>query len=103
MAVMTGDKPYRTAQEALTRVKNIFCVGRNYRDHAAELGNDVPTKPMIFGKSTHALAVADGVVRVPAERENVHHELEIVLWMKGAYQPGPRCPMWSAASPWASI
>ncbi|SFV04136.1 fumarylacetoacetate hydrolase family protein [Alicyclobacillus macrosporangiidus] len=88
MAVITGEKPYRTAQEALTHVKNIFCVGRNYRDHAAELGNDVPSKPMIFGKSTHALAVADGVVRVPAGRENIHHELEIVLWMKGPYQPG---------------
>ncbi|MCL6516945.1 MAG: fumarylacetoacetate hydrolase family protein [Alicyclobacillus sp.] len=72
----------------MTQVKNIFCVGRNYREHAAELGNDVPSKPMIFGKSTHALAPAQGEIRLPAGRENVHHELEIVLWMKGPWRPG---------------
>ena len=41
-------------------VRNIYCVGRNYRAHAAELGNDVPDQPMIFTKPTHALAPING-------------------------------------------
>ena len=44
----------------MERIRNIYCVGRNYRLHAAELGNDVPTRPMIFDKPTHALAEAVG-------------------------------------------
>ena len=44
--------------QAVHDIRNIFCVGRNYRDHAIELGNDVPDKPLIFAKSTHALAPA---------------------------------------------
>ncbi|SIT06857.1 fumarylacetoacetate hydrolase family protein [Alicyclobacillus vulcanalis] len=64
------------------QVRNIFCVGRNYRDHASELGNQVPESPMIFGKFTHSLVPAVGEVEYPAGRSDVHHELEIVLWLR---------------------
>lgn len=77
-----------TAAEAQQQVRNIFCVGRNYRDHATELGNAVPQQPMIFGKWTHALVPCQGKIYLPAGRDNIHHELELVLWLNRAYQAG---------------
>ncbi|MCD8510887.1 MAG: fumarylacetoacetate hydrolase family protein [Bacillus sp. (in: Bacteria)] len=63
-------------------IKNIFCVGRNYADHAKELGNDIPSTPLLFSKPTHSLTKADGnTVQMPGERGPVHHELEIVLFI----------------------
>lgn len=55
----------------------IVCVGRNYRAHAAELGNDVPTFPLIFLKPPSTL-VADGMpIRLPAASQQVEFEGEI--------------------------
>src|ERR1700731_5275104 len=47
------------------RPSKIVCVGRNYREHAQELGHDVPTEPLIFLKSTSSLLPPGGVVRGP--------------------------------------
>lgn len=70
-------------------IKNIYCVGRNYRLHAAELGNDVPTKPMIFDKPTHALAEAVGnVIELPGTRGELHHEAELVIHIARPYEAG---------------
>jgi fumarylpyruvate hydrolase len=79
---------YKNGRDAELEVRNVFCVGRNYRDHAVELGNDVPTSPMIFGKPTHAVHRAEGTIALPSGRTNIHHELEIVLWMNGEPTPG---------------
>lgn len=55
----------------------IICIGRNYRDHAAELGNDVPTAPLIFLKPPTAL-IADGdAIVLPSMSSRVDHEAEI--------------------------
>lgn len=68
---------------------NIYCVGRNYKLHAEELGNSVPTSPMIFSKPTHALAFANGsVVPLPKDQGEIHHELELVLQVGKDYHPG---------------
>lgn len=56
----------------------IFCIGRNYVDHAKELNNKVPTKPLVFMKPTTALS-HDSKVPYPAFSKNVHYELEVVL------------------------
>ncbi len=77
-----------SAAKARETVRNIFCVGRNYRDHALELGNAVPDAPLIFGKPTHAIAVADGDLVLPEARVNIHHELEIVLYIQDHHRPG---------------
>src|ERR1700728_4537391 len=45
------------------RLSKIVCVGRNYREHAAELGHEVPKEPLIFLKATSALLSPGGVVR----------------------------------------
>lgn len=70
-------------------IRNIYCVGRNYRLHALELGNEVPTSPMIFTKPTHALAAMDGGdIRIPKDQGEVHFELEIVLHVSDQYESG---------------
>lgn len=61
-------------------LKNVYCVGRNYRLHAEELGNAVPEEPMIFMKPTHAVVKADGgEVILPGGRGEIHYEAELVF------------------------
>jgi fumarylpyruvate hydrolase len=84
----TQKKLYKSAVDATSHVRNVFCVGRNYRDHALELGNQVPDRPLIFGKSTHAVVPAQNTLVLPEHRMNIHHELEIVLWIKSRYTTG---------------
>ncbi|THF79937.1 fumarylacetoacetate hydrolase family protein [Cohnella fermenti] len=69
-------------------IRNIYCVGRNYRLHAAELGNAVPEQPMIFTKPTHAAVAWEQEVRLPADRGAVHYEAELVLLFSKPYKPG---------------
>ena len=44
----------------LKSIRNIYCVGRNYALHAAEMGNAVPESPMIFIKPSHAVVEMNG-------------------------------------------
>jgi 2-keto-4-pentenoate hydratase/2-oxohepta-3-ene-1,7-dioic acid hydratase in catechol pathway len=70
------------------RPSKIVCVGRNYREHAAELGHDVPTEPLIFLKATSALLAPGGTVRRPKISQRVDHEGELgVVIGKTCYQP----------------
>ena len=63
----------------LPRPTKIVCVGRNYVEHARELGNEVPERPLIFLKPPSSL-VADGdAVRIPAQSQRVEHEGEIAV------------------------
>lgn len=58
-------------------IRNIYCVGRNYRLHAQELQNEIPTKPMIFSKPTHAIVCASGnPISLPAQAGSIHYETE---------------------------
>lgn len=57
----------------------IFCIGRNYADHAKELNNKVPSKPMIFMKPPTALLLNGGPFYYPDFSTNIHYEGEIVL------------------------
>src|SRR5580658_5172390 len=70
------------------RPSKIVCVGRNYREHAQELGHDVPTEPLIFLKATSALLSPGGIVRRPkiSERVDLEGELGVVIG-KTCYQP----------------
>ena len=57
----------------------VVCVGRNYADHAAELGNDVPAEPMIFLKpNTSVIGPRDGIV-YPEQTNNLHFEGELAI------------------------
>jgi 2-keto-4-pentenoate hydratase/2-oxohepta-3-ene-1,7-dioic acid hydratase in catechol pathway len=61
----------------ITRPGKIVCVGRNYSDHAKEMGNDVPKEPLIFLKPpTSVIANGDSIV-LPPQSSQVEHEGEI--------------------------
>ncbi|MFT4032380.1 MAG: fumarylacetoacetate hydrolase family protein [Siphonobacter sp.] len=57
----------------------IFCIGRNYAEHIAELQNERPADPVIFSKPDSALLRENNPFYLPDFTEDVHHELEIVL------------------------
>jgi len=57
----------------------IICVGRNYRDHAKELGNEVPAEPLLFFKPPSSLLAAGGVIRLPRVSERVDFEGELAV------------------------
>jgi 2-keto-4-pentenoate hydratase/2-oxohepta-3-ene-1,7-dioic acid hydratase in catechol pathway len=70
------------------RPSKIVCIGRNYREHAAELGHEVPKEPLIFLKATSALLSPGGTVRRPRISKRVEHEGELgVVIGKTCYQP----------------
>lgn len=55
----------------------IVCVGRNYREHAAELGNKMPEEPLLFLKAPSALIGPEAVIELPPQSEQVEHEGEL--------------------------
>ena len=57
----------------------IICIGRNYVDHAKELNNEVPTKPVFFMKPDSALVTGNRPFFYPDFSNMVHHELEVVI------------------------
>lgn len=57
----------------------IFCVGRNYVDHAKELGNQVPDEPVIFIKPESALLAPGLPMTYPPFTSDLHYECELVL------------------------
>jgi 2-keto-4-pentenoate hydratase/2-oxohepta-3-ene-1,7-dioic acid hydratase in catechol pathway len=59
------------------RPSKIVCVGRNYRDHAKEMGNDVPTEPLIFLKPPSSVIRDGEPIVLPPQSSQVEHEGEI--------------------------
>jgi 2-keto-4-pentenoate hydratase/2-oxohepta-3-ene-1,7-dioic acid hydratase in catechol pathway len=57
----------------------IVCVGRNYADHAKELGNEAPAEPIIFLKPPSALLAPGGTIVRPPQSQLVHHEAELAI------------------------
>ncbi|MEL6292888.1 MAG: fumarylacetoacetate hydrolase family protein [Pseudomonadota bacterium] len=61
-------------------VRRIFCVGRNYAAHAAEMGNEVDREaPFYFTKSPTAAAMSGQTVPYPPGTQNYHHEMELAF------------------------
>lgn len=59
--------------------RTIYCIGRNYSDHAAEMNSPVPDQPMVFLKPLSALCFEDRPVSLPSRSKEVHHEGELVV------------------------
>jgi len=57
--------------------RKVVAVGRNYADHAKELGNAVPTKPLLFMKPTSAYITAGQSIQIPQGCNDLHHEIEL--------------------------
>jgi acylpyruvate hydrolase len=60
-------------------IRNIWGVGRNYAEHAKELGNQVPAQPLIFLKAGSSASVNSNQIDLPWWTEEVHHEVELAL------------------------
>ncbi|MBE9608523.1 fumarylacetoacetate hydrolase family protein [Chitinilyticum piscinae] len=61
------------------RVANIFCVGRNYLEHAKEMGSSIGAEPMVFLKPSSALVQGEAPLVLPQWSSEVHHETELVV------------------------
>jgi 2-keto-4-pentenoate hydratase/2-oxohepta-3-ene-1,7-dioic acid hydratase in catechol pathway len=61
------------------RPTKIVCVGRNYREHAAELGNEPPKEPLLFFKPNSALLAPGGIVKRPRISQRVDYEGELCV------------------------
>jgi 2-keto-4-pentenoate hydratase/2-oxohepta-3-ene-1,7-dioic acid hydratase in catechol pathway len=60
-----------------TRPGKIVCIGRNYREHAKELGNEVPTEPLFFLKPPSSIIAGGQPIVLPEQSERVEFEGEI--------------------------
>jgi fumarylpyruvate hydrolase len=89
--------------DARYAVSRIFCVGRNYADHAREMGAD-PTRepPFYFTKPATALTPSGSTVPYPTETRNYHSEMELVLAIGApVFKAGPeaaKAAIWGYAA-----
>ncbi|HEY8717219.1 fumarylacetoacetate hydrolase family protein [Pengzhenrongella sp.] len=95
LVVLTGDPIYMPVQPTGERIpldddgvrllapviprSKVIGVGRNYAAHAAELGNTVPTTPLIFFKPNTSVIGPDDPIVLPSYSEEIHHEAELAV------------------------
>jgi fumarylpyruvate hydrolase len=66
--------------DELFPVRRIYCIGRNYEKHVAEMGYDVKrSKPFYFAKPADAIVQSGSTVDYPKRTEDLHHEIEFVV------------------------
>ncbi len=79
------------------RPSKVVCVGRNYLEHARELGNDVPERPLLFFKPPSSIVAPGGAIVLPPESRQVEHEGEIAVVI------GRRARHVSAEDAWSHV
>jgi len=67
------------ARGGLFAVRRVYCVGRNYAEHAAEMGHDTREPPFFFGKPADALVTGGADIPYPSQTADFHHEIELVV------------------------
>jgi len=60
-------------------IGKILCIGRNYVDHIHELGNEVPSAPVIFMKPASSVIYDEGCIVIPPYSRDCHHEAELAV------------------------
>ena len=60
-------------------IGKIVCIGRNYAEHAKELGNELPAKPVLFLKPASAVIYSGDDIVYPSFGNDLHHEVELLL------------------------
>ncbi|MCA1797862.1 MAG: fumarylacetoacetate hydrolase family protein, partial [Geobacteraceae bacterium] len=66
-------------ERAPVRVGKILCLARNYVAHAHELGNEVPTDPVLFSKPASSIVKSGEDVVIPAYSHDCHYEAELAV------------------------
>jgi 2-keto-4-pentenoate hydratase/2-oxohepta-3-ene-1,7-dioic acid hydratase in catechol pathway len=93
IAALVGDPLYQGIEPTGERVavddvrllapviprSKVVCVGRNYADHAAELGNDVPEEPLLFLKPNTSVIGPGDPISYPRQSQDVHYEGELAV------------------------
>jgi 2-keto-4-pentenoate hydratase/2-oxohepta-3-ene-1,7-dioic acid hydratase in catechol pathway len=77
-----GDESYDPAEVDILppcEPTKIVCLGRNYSDHAEEMGSDVPDRPMLFLKGPNAVASHGNTLTMPAGKERIDYEAELAV------------------------
>lgn len=70
----------------MEKIKNIYCIGRNYVEHIKELNNQMPTNPVVFSKPTHSFTQVTGQnITIPGDKGAVHYEVELVVQLQTDY------------------
>ncbi|MDO4794585.1 MAG: fumarylacetoacetate hydrolase family protein [Brachymonas sp.] len=69
----------RVSGDKTVPVNNIYCIGRNYVDHVAELKNEMPEELVVFMKPNNSLLPSGGTIHLPAYSQSVHYECELLL------------------------
>lgn len=85
-AVPAASRPTVAVAGSASRfpVHRIYCVGRNYPEHAREMGaTDVRAPPFFFTKPADAVVESGSVVPYPRRTDNLHHEVELVVALAG--------------------
>jgi 2-keto-4-pentenoate hydratase/2-oxohepta-3-ene-1,7-dioic acid hydratase in catechol pathway len=57
----------------------IVCIGKNYRDHALEMGTEPPAEPLFFFKPTTSIIGPEDAIRLPPQSDDVQHESELAI------------------------
>jgi 2-keto-4-pentenoate hydratase/2-oxohepta-3-ene-1,7-dioic acid hydratase in catechol pathway len=57
----------------------IVCIGKNYREHALEMGSEPPTEPLFFFKPTTSIIGPEDAIQLPKQSEDVQHESELAI------------------------
>lgn len=70
--------------------KKIIGIGRNYANHAKELGNAIPEKPMFFLKPTTSYVASPGPIVIPYPSAEIHHEVELGVVISKLARSVPR-------------
>jgi 2-keto-4-pentenoate hydratase/2-oxohepta-3-ene-1,7-dioic acid hydratase in catechol pathway len=74
--------------------RKIVCIGRNYRDHAAELENEVPKEPLLFLKAPSSVIAHEDTIHIPSQSQRVDFEGELAVVIgRRASQIGPDEPV----------
>ena len=80
----------------------IYCIGRNFADHAAEMQAPIPSEPLVFTKPIGSLFVgAEATVNLPAQSQDVHHEVEWVFALSKGGKHISKEQAWSHVAGWA--
>lgn len=99
-ARVRGDSLGRVADATLlapVRPSKIICVGRNFRAHAAELGNEVPSEPLLFFKPPSSVVASGEPVTLPRGYDRIDMESELVVVV------GRRATRISTADAWQHV
>jgi 2-keto-4-pentenoate hydratase/2-oxohepta-3-ene-1,7-dioic acid hydratase in catechol pathway len=73
----------------------IVCIGRNYLEHAIELGNQLPVEPLLFLKAPSSIVGPDEIIELPPQSQQVEHEgeLGVVIGRKAHRIPSEEDPL----------